>query len=207
MCFPKANLPDTAAQAASDEAKREAQISQGTDVVNQNFQKFTPGYYSSVADAYKNYYQPQLDQQARDARRAVTLQFAANPNSSAANRTQAQLAGDYATKSADIASGSLDAENNARQTVEQQRGQLLNLVNAGSSLDSVANQSANFASAYNPPVSYSPIGDAFSRYTGALSTANAASQAGYQVPPFWQRQVDFLGGGSSGSARNVGGSP
>lgn len=208
MCFSKPSLPDTAAQAAADEQKREAQISQGTALVNQNFGKFTPQYYASVGDAYKGYYQPQLDAQARDARRATALRFADNPNSSASARVQGSLEGDYATKAAGIASGAIDAENQARQQVEGERGSLLNLVNAGSSLDSVAAQSANFANAYNPPATYSPLGDAFSKYTNQLGIYNNASQNGYQIPSFFQRNIDFLRGNSgNGSARNVGGGP
>jgi hypothetical protein len=204
MCFGKPNLPDTAQQAREDEAKRQAQIEAGTDVVNRNFAKFTPGYYSGISDAYRANYQPQVDQQAREARRATTFRFGDNPNSSAANRVAGQLEGEYANKSADVASGSVDAANTAKQQVEQQRGGLLNLVNAGSGLDSVASQSAAFSQAYNPPTQYSPLGDLFSRYTNTLGNAAQASGQGYQVPALYQRPVDFLRGGSAGSSRNVG---
>ena len=206
MCFGKPNIPDTAQQARQDEADRQAKIAAGTDAVNANFSKFTPGYYGSIADAYRANYQPEVDKQAREARRATTFRFADNPNSSAGNRVAGQLEGDYATKSADVAAGSVDAANSAKQQVEQQRGGLLNLVNAGSDLSNVAAQSANFASAYNPPVQYSPLGDLFAKYTGSLGQAATASNAGYQVPGFYQRQVDFLSGGRSGggSSRTVG---
>lgn len=205
MCFSKPSIPDTAAQAREDEDAREAAISAGTDTVNQNFAKFTPSYYGGIADAFRKNYQPQVDQQARDARRATTFRFANNPNSSAANRVAGQLEGDYATQSANVGSGALDAENTAKTSVEGERGQLLNLVNAGSGLSNVAEQSSNFASGFNPPASYSPLSDAFAKYTGALSGAATAQQAGYAPNPFFQKQVDFLRGSPAGSSRTIGG--
>jgi len=203
MCFGKPSIPDYGAQAAQDEAARQASIREGTDVVNQNFQQFTPGYFGGVGQAYRNFYRPQVDQQAKDARRALTLNMANNPNSSASNRQQGNLQRDYNQQIANVGSGSIDATNQAKQQVEQQRGSLLNLVNAGSGLENVASQSANFAQTYAPPVSYSPLGDLFQKYTGNLATANYAQNAGYNNPNFYQRTLDVLRGPAGGSSKVI----
>lgn len=205
MCFGKPSTPDYGAQAAEDEAKRQASIRAGTDVVNKNFEKFTPGYFGGVGQAYKDFYRPQVDQQAKDARRSLTLGMANNPNSSAANRKTGELQTDYDKAIANVGSGSIDAQNSAKSQVEGQRGTLLNLVNAGTGLENAASQSANFASTYAPPVSYSPLGDLFSKYTGNLATANYATNAGYNNPNFYQRTIDALRGSPSGSSRVIGG--
>lgn len=205
MCFPKPSIPDYGAQAAQEEDKRQGAIREGTDVVNKNFSKFSPGYFSGIGDAYRKFYRPQVDDQAKEARRALTLGTANNPNSSATNRQQGNLQLDYNKALANVGSGSIDAVNSAKSQVEGQRGTLLNLVNAGTGLENSAAQSANFASTYAPPVQYSPLGDLFSKYTGNLSTANQAQNAGYGNPNFYTRTIDALRGPSAGSSRVIGG--
>lgn len=203
MCWPKPNVPDYGAQAQQEEDKRQSAIREGTATVNQNFEKFTPGYFGGIGDAYRRFYRPQVDDQAKDARRATTLQFANNPNSSAANRVAGNLQGDYNKAVANVGSGGIDATNQARSQVEGQRGNLLNLVNAGSGLENVAAQSANYASTFSPPVQYSPLGDLFSKYTDNFRMANQAQQGGYTNPNFYTRTLDALRGSPMGSSTVV----
>jgi hypothetical protein len=202
MCFGSPSTPDYGAQAAEAEAKRQAAISEGTDTVNKNFEKFTPGYYEGLGQAFRSYYRPQVDKQAKDARRAVTLGFANNPNSSASNRRQADLQTDYDRALAGVGTGAIDAQNAARQQVEGARGSLLNLVNAGSGLENVAQQSSNFAQTYAPPTSFSPLGDMFAKY--ANNTYLASQYPGSQ-PNFYSRTLDALRGPSGGSSKVIGG--
>ncbi len=204
MCFSKPSTPDYGAQARDDEAKRQQSIREGTNEVNSTFSKFTPGYFKGVGDAFSKYYRPQVDQQGQEARRKIAFHFADNPNSSAANREQGNFERDYAKSVAGVGSGAVDATNQARSAVEGQRGGLLNLVNAGSGLENVAGQASTFAQSYQPPATYSPLGDLFSKYTSNVADYAGLQNRGYAPVPFYQKQVDFLRGSPAGSSRTVG---
>lgn len=207
MCFGGPSVPDTSEELAQQEATRAAKVRQSSDVINRQFDtKFGPSYYGGLGDAYRNYYQPQIATQFKDAERATHLRTADNPFSSSTNREVSNLARDHAQSLQDVESGALDAQNQAKQDVENKRGSLLNLAEAGSSVENAAAQSRAAASTDIGRPTYSPLGDVFGRYAGTLSNAAQASNAGYQVNPVYQKQIDFLRGGKkSGSSTVIGG--
>lgn len=205
MCFSKPKVPDYSAEDRAREDERLATVRAGTDAVNSAFSRFTPRYFSGIGDAFRNYYTPQLNDQAKEAQRAVTLGFADNPNSSAANRTAARLERDRVQRVGELENSAQDAVQNARKEVEDRRGSLLNVVEAGGSVENAASQAISQASQDIGRPNFSPIGDLFGRYTNLLGTAARGSNAGVPQAPFWQRQIDFLRGGGSGSSTVVGG--
>ena len=205
MCFSKPSQPDYSAEDRAREEQRQATVRAGSDAVNQAFSRFGPKYYGGIADAFRGYYRPQLEEQAKDARRAVALSTADNPNSSSSNRMAANLERDRTRRIGELDNAAVDAVNQAKQDVEGRRGNLLNVVEAGGSVENAASQAISQASADIGRPNFSPLGDLFGRYTGLLSTAARGANAGVQQQPFWQRQIDFLRGGGSGSSTVVGG--
>lgn len=210
MCFSKPKVPSAAEQQAeleAREAERQARVRETTGAVNSIFDtRFGPEYYTGIGDAFRSYYRPQVEDQFTKARRAVELRYADNADSSAANRMRGNLQGDYARSVSDVESGAQGAMGDARSDVENRRGNLINLAEAGSSLESTAAQARTQASQNIGRPTYSPMGDLFGRYMGTVGMAARAGDQGYQVPGFFQKQVDFLRGGrSSGSQRVIGG--
>ncbi len=204
MCFSKPKQPDYAEEDRKAEEERLGQVRAGTDAVNQAFSRFTPSYYGGIGEAFRNYYAPQFADQAKQAQRAVSLSFANNPNSSAANRVASNLERDRVTRQGELENAAQDAMNSARREVEDRRGNLLNVVEAGSTVENAASQAINQANQQIGRPQFSPIGDLFSKYTSMLGTTAARRDAGLPTQPFFQRQVDFLRGGGSGSSTVVG---
>lgn len=206
MSFSKPNVPDTTAELRASEAERAARVRQGSAQVNQIFdEKFGPGYYQGIGDAFREYYKPQVAEQYGDAERKTTLRYANNAGSSAANRTFANLYRDKLRADSDVESGAYDATNKAKQDVEGKRQNLIGLVEAGSSLENTGALARAQASSDIGRPTFSPVGDLFGKYTNALATAARASDSGAGVNPMWQKQVDFLRGNPGGSQRIVGG--
>jgi len=208
VCFGKASAPDTAGDAARAEALRQGNVRDVSNTVNQTFDsKFGPDYYHGVGDAYRGYMQPQLDSQFRDARRATALRFGGNSDSSAANRTGAQLQADYNTNKAGLESSALDAENQAKQQVEAKRSGLLNVAETGGSLENTAAQARAITQMGVGQPSFQPIGDLFGKYVNNLGTAAYAQNQGYGVSPMYGAPLNAMRPGYSagaGSQRIVG---
>ena len=206
MSFGGPDIPDPSVEARRSEEERSARVRETSGEVNRLFdERFGPNYYTGLGDAFKGYYKPQINDQFTKARRAVTLRYADNADSSAANRTAADLQAERIRKDQDVDTGALDAVNQAKQDVENKRGNLISLAEAGQSLENTAAQARAAAASDIGRPTFSPLGDLFGRYTNALTTTAQAQNQGYQTNPFFQRQVDFLRGGSRGSQRVVGG--
>jgi hypothetical protein len=206
MCFSRPNVPDPAEETRRAEEERVARVRETTNQVNSVFdQRFGPNYYSGLGDAYRQYYAPQIEDQFTKAQRATALRYADNADSSAANRTTANLFGDKLRAQQDLESGVSDVQNNARREVEDKRGNLISLAEAGQSQEGTAAMARAAANSGLGRPTYSPMGDLFSRYTGELTRTAAAQNQGYAGNPLLSRQVDFLRGNRSGSQRIVGG--
>lgn len=197
--FAAPDVPDYAAENRALEEERQAKIRAGTQVVNSAFDRFSPGYFKGIGEAYRGYYKPQVEDQAREANRNTTFRYAARPNSSASNRTFGNLALDRSRRLADVESGALGAETSAKSDVESRRGNLLNLVEAGSTLDNVGSQAITQANMDIGRPTFSPLGDLFSKYTSQLATNARGTDMGYASNPFWKPQIDALRGGGRGS--------
>lgn len=206
MSFSKPKVTDTSAELREQEAERAARVRAGSADVNATFDsKFGPGYYKDIGDSFRDYYKPQVAEQFGEAERNTTLRYANNAGSSASNRTFANLYRDKLRADSDVESGAYDAQNRAKQDVEGKRQNLIGLVEAGSSLENTAALSRAQASSDIGRPSFSPLGDLFTKYTNAVSTAARASDSGATVSPMWQKQVDFLRGNPGGSQTIVGG--
>lgn len=207
MSFGGPDIPDTAAEQRRSEEERAARVRATSEQVNKTFdERFGPSYYEGLGTAFRDYYKPQINDQFTKARRAVQLRYADNSDSSAANRTAAELAAERIRKDQDVESGAQDAMNQAKQDVENKRGNLISLAEAGQSLENTSAQARAAAATDIGRPTFSPIGDLFGKYANTLAMSARAGDAGYQQPSFLQKQTDFLrSGGSRGSQRIVGG--
>ena len=207
MSFGKPNVPSAsqqAAEAAAAEAERARKVRETSGAVNQVFdEKFGPSYYKGIGSAFKEYYAPQVADQFNDASRATKFRTANIAGSSAANRKFGDLYRDKLRADTDVDFGASDAMNRARQDVEAKRSNLIGMAEAGAGMENTAALARNTAASDIGRPTFSPIGDLFSKYNNALGVAARASDGGAQINPMWQKQIDFMRGGSKGGSQRI----
>ncbi len=178
------DVPDPSEELRRQEAERQARIQAGMGRINDTFGQFNDGYYQGVEKAYLDYYNPQLEDKFKNANRQVRLGLAStgNLNSTAGARTIADLIREYTTQRGQVSSGATGAANETRSNVERNRGELVNQLNAGAGIDTVANSAAERARSLSTPPAYSPLGDIFAQFTGNVLNGINARRAGYGAP-------------------------
>ena len=177
---------DNSAEIAREQAeKNEMRIREGTGRVDQAFSGFDDNYYSGLGKSYLDYYQPDLERQYADAQKKNTFRFAnsGNLDSGASNESFGDLAEHYTQQRAQLADRSLSEQQNARGQVAQNRADLISQLESGSGVESTAQSALARASSLSQPPEYSPLGDMFSQFTGALANSAAMQSKGYQGIP------------------------
>jgi hypothetical protein len=186
MCFSQTPPKDNSAEIARQQAEeREAKITQGKQSIDSAFGVFDPQYYQKYQDAYTANYNPQVDKQFTDARQAMKYNLARSHtlDSTPGQKSFGDLVTGYNDARRDIASKAVDATNQLKTNVEDQKSDLYaqNNASADPSLSSI--QALSRAGSLASPASYSPLGDLFSglvNTTGAYYAGkNQALPAGY----------------------------
>lgn len=204
MCFASQPEDHSAEIARQQEATRQANIAAGTQKINDAFAQFTPDYFTGIGKNFTDYYMPQLDKQYQDTRRNLIygLSNTGGLTSSAGNQSIADLENQYNLQRQQVTSGAIDAENQAKSDLENNRSQLISNLEAGSGVESTAQTAMARAAAMTAPKVYSPLGDVFSQFTNNLKNSALLQANGYQGLPITQ-QTFGLGNSSTGA---VGGS-
>lgn len=219
---------DPSVQAALDaaeaqrkaEEERTARIKAGTQRVNEMFGGFNDDYYGSIAEAYKNFQMPLLDEQAKEARRVLPF-GTASTQSSAYQRQAGNLERDISRQTADIGNKAVTFANTRRGEVENSRSGLLNLAQSGADVETVNAAAADSAKVFGTPSPYiqgaivptpvsqqqfSPISDLFAKYTADAANGALAQRQGY-LPPKFSTPLTFSTGtgGNRSAVQNING--
>lgn len=173
MCFSHSQPVDNSAAIARQQAdEREAAITKGKSSIDSAFGVFDPQYYQKYQDAYTANYDPQVDKQFTEARKGLKYNLARNgtTDSTAGQKSFGDLVTGYDDARRDIASKAVDATNQLKTNVEDQKSDLYaqNSASADPSLSSI--QAVSRAGSLATPASYSPLGDLFS---GLVNTTGA----------------------------------
>lgn len=198
------SVPDPSEELRRQEAERQKRITDGTASIDKTFSQFDDPYYQGIEQAYLDYYNPQLDRQYQDAYRKTKTSLAStgNLNSTAGARKLGDLMNEYTLQKGQISGGATGAANEQRSNVERDRNDLINQLNAGAGVDTIANSSAERANALATPQQYSPIGDVFAGFTNDLAMGSSARRAGYGTAPTYGTGGSY--GSASGSVKTVG---
>ena len=187
MCIPglfgqDKSAQNAAEQARADEAARQGRIQAGTERVNTVFGQFDEPYYTKVADTAKAYYQPEVERQYGDARKALTFNLARGGKlqSTAGADAFRKLSDARARADVDVASKAQGYATDMKGKVEGQRGDVLNSLYATADPDSAYSSATNAASLASSAPTYSSIGDLFSTFIASGANAIAAERAGYR---------------------------
>lgn len=184
MCTGGGGGDGGAAQARADEAARQARIKQGTASIDKNFSGFNDAFFNSRANAYTNFANPQLADQYARTQQNLTYNLARQglTASSEASRNAGELQRQYNDNRAQIAAQGMDAANDARNQVEQNRSELLAQLNATSDPAAAAASAVNRADILSRQQSFSPLGQLFANTTGLLGNAATAGYYDRNAP-------------------------
>lgn len=188
-----------AQQQRADEVSRQARITQGMGDIANVFGGFNDGFYKKRYDDYMGYAEPQIDQQAGDARNQLiyALSRTGNLDSSAASKESADLTQEANQQRINAANQAQNEENGLRSNVEQTRGNVVSELNATGNAQEAANASASAIQNLNQPAGFSPLGTLFAGFANGLQAIGSRAGNGYS---------GFFGGGGSTPLFNAGSS-
>ena len=175
---------DYAAQARADEAARQGRIREGMGRIDAAFQGFNDAFYKGRENAYTNYANPQLDQQFKTQQNNLAYNLARSglTASSEASRNAAELQRQYNLGRSTIAGEARNQANQARQSVEQNRSELVSQLNATGDTQQAANASLSRANMLVQQPGFSPLGQIFQNTTGLLGNAAQAGMYDKDAP-------------------------
>jgi hypothetical protein len=177
--------PDTASTsplARERMAGLDAPVEPGPDPLAGNtFGGFTEDFYKGREKAYSDFATPQLEDQLADARKKLTFALARSGtlNSSIRAGKEGELMKEAGTARQGIADAALATGNQARNSVEGARSDLISTLTSTGDVDSAVRSALARSSALSAPTQFSPIGSLFANFTGALGTQAAAERAQY----------------------------
>lgn len=164
--------------------------------------QFGDDYFNNIADSFKKFQTPLLDEQSAEARRSLPFGFSSTA-SSAYLRKKGELERDIERQQAQLGDQALDFSNKQRGQVEQTRSDLVSLAQSGVDANAIAQMANSRASTLARPPVFSPIADLFQKYT-ALAANSPVARA--QVAPLLFRQRGTgtsLGGGNEDAVRVI----
>lgn len=169
-----------AAQARADEQARQERIRTGTKGIDDTFAaSFTPDTFAGRRQSYIDYATPQLTEQYDKAQKELVfaLDRGGNLDSSVRGDKTAELAKMFDLQQQKIRDDALAQETQLRSDVEGARTDLVRtLVSTGDDAGAVNNAIAR-ANVLSKPASYSPIADAFEKFTFGLGQQAALERA------------------------------
>lgn len=191
---PVDNSAEIARQQEEDKRKR---IQEGVGAIDNAFTGYNDDFYNNYQNTYTSYYQPQLDDQYKDAQRRLTLNLARSGNltSSAGSRQMADLESLFKQQYDKVTNDAMSAGQNLRQQIANQKSQLYadNQLSADPSAATSAAVSA--AQALQPTAPASPLANAFTDFFNNLGNAAAVSN---RVAPYGQADGVQSFSGSNG---------
>jgi hypothetical protein len=173
------------------EAARQARIMQGRETIGKNFGQFDDSFFGGLADAYKEFYNPQLQTNYERARRDLALRMPTT--GSAYTQKIAEMEKDFLAEQARISGAAESTAAQRRADISQSRSALEQQLEAGAGVDTIGSSAAAQASQAALPMQFSPLADIFQKYAGNVAMATQAENMGYNP----MRPLSF---GSSGSS-------
>jgi len=180
-----------ASRARADEEARQGRIRQGTSAIDEAFAGFNDEFYKGRADAYQEYYEPQLQDQFGKARDSLTFALARAGllNSSVAGEKQADLTKSFEDQRSQIISRALASVNDQRARIAGQKSALVGQLNTtGDSTQASQAALATSKQLAGEQPEYSPLGDIFAGVAAGIGNAAAAKNKQDTYNTYFGRQ-------------------
>jgi hypothetical protein len=200
MCFGGGGGDGGAAQARADEEARQARIKEGVGRIDKEFSKFNEDYFNQRKNAYTNFALPQVGEQYKQNQDQLAFSLARSGlgQSSESARQGGVLQRDNAMARQQVAEGATSEAQKARQSVEDQRYNLVNQLQASSDPQMAANNALRQAGVLSMQSGFNPVANLFQNTTGMLAAANQAGA--YSGGPGLGAYRDYAGFGKSRSS-------
>lgn len=158
--------------AAQREADRQAKIDQGYQQIQQIFGGFNDDFYNQRGTDYTNYATPQLDDQYAQAVKRLQFALARNGrlNSSTAGDQQALLLKDYNQQKTNIADRGIQYANQARDSVEGSRSNLVALNSNLADPNQISVEAQNRLAGLQASPAFDPLGPLFANVGDSLAS-------------------------------------
>lgn len=173
---------EEAARARADEQARQERVRSGTQRIGDIFDtQFNDQFFEGQRRNYIDYAMPQLDEQTNKAGRELlfSMDRAGQTEGSARASLSAELEKRAGLQRQKIQDDALNLANQTRGNVETARGDLVSMLNVTGDAEGASNSALARASALSRPTAFSPVGNLFADFTGALGTQAAAERARY----------------------------
>lgn len=201
--MPSVGETGTTLARASEGARRRV-VGANTDAINQAFSGFDDRYFNSIADAFKNYYQPTVNRQFDTAQRNILYSAPGGVGSSEFSRQLTEAERERQQAGTDVADQAQNEAMSARNQIEGTKANLLGLAESSEDPAAFGQQAIAGAQASSYVPKYSAIGDLVSRYASLANAAGGLESQGYNRVAV--KPISFGGGGSRSSVQNsVGG--
>lgn len=140
---------------------------------------FDDDFYGKRRQAYLDYATPQLEDQFGDASKELTYSLARGGNLSSSVRGQktGKLQQLFDLNKQQVADQALTYETDTRNSVEDARSNLIQMLNATGDAEGAANSALARSQALSAPAAYSPLSNLFANFTGTLGTQAAQEKA------------------------------
>lgn len=163
---------------------------------------FGPDFYAQRAKAYQDFAMPQFGKEYRHTRDNLTFQMARQGllGSGAAIERGENLEEEKMRRQQDIANTGLNEANQLRQSVEQNRAQLVAQLQASGDPTSASQLAMRAADSYRAPSAFAPIGNMFSDWSNIYMANQGAQAQGDPNAPKWPMA---FGGSNQSSSRIV----
>lgn len=178
---------DAGAEQRQLEAERQTRIEQGRAAIDKNFEGFNAEFYDSRAKDYETYAVPQVVSQYDNVKKNLKYSLARSGlsgSSVAANKGSA-LDKENAQQLRNVADAGQSQANELRQTVEGQRSNLYNALEASADPGAATNLALRTAQAYAKPTSFAPLGNFFKSFTETYLANNEAKQYAPTADPMY----------------------
>lgn len=195
MCGPFGAKDDgsaaAAAAAAQRERERQQRISQGRASIDQAFTGFDDNYFSGLTGAYRDYAQPELDEDFSEAKKQLNYALSRKGLSSSTAaadeiRKLNQQYNDYVT---DLESSAANYANTARQDVEGARSDLLAQLTATEDPSAAAQSALRRAELLSQPPNFDPLGSfVFNIAKGLEGVSANQGYTGLARSPLYKRK-------------------
>lgn len=184
MCFFGNSGPDPSVVARQSEERRAGRIREGTANINQQFEGFNPEFFGEIEQSALDFFNPQLTEQFQGTREGVVKNLARSGNlsGSVGATTLGNLFAERAKQQARIGERARGIAGEAKAGVERNRASLIQNLSATADPFAAAQAAGASAASLSAPQQFSPLGDAFSRFSNLASPQIQAARAGIDTP-------------------------